>query len=130
MKISLERYAAVLYTIGKMEQQASRALKLKAFVGLLAREKKLNSLPRILEIYQRIYNTREHTASVTTYSARLLPSAFLATLKTVYTGTNLEYQHIVKPELIGGVALKINDDIVDMSVSGRLQQLQHVMSNF
>ena len=87
-------------------------------------------MPRILEIYQRIYNTREHTASVTTYSARLLPSAFLTNLKTVYTGTNLEYQHIVKPELIGGVALKINDDIVDMSVSGRLQQLQHEMSNF
>ncbi len=128
MKISLERYATALYSIGKEEKKSERALKLKTFVEFLARKKKLSSLPRILEIYSRTYNKKEHIADLTTYTAHALPASVLTVIQHMHKGATLEHQNSINPHLIGGIVFKINDDIIDRSIAGTLNQLQRRLS--
>lgn len=96
------------------------------FVELLARNGRLGALPEIVVQFENQRRAHEGIVQVHISSAFPLDDAqrkeVVDALKTRY-GTRIESTVQVDPELIGGVCLRIGDEVIDASVRGKLAQL-------
>lgn len=102
------------------------------FVSVLAEQKRLNVLPEVYAQYQDLVLALNNTKSAVIYSAYELTSAQLAdltaTLKARFN-TDLNVTAKVDPELIGGVKVEVGDQVLDLSVQGKLSALYTTMTN-
>ena len=94
---------------------------------ILALRKRLNLIPKIYEIYRRIYHEAKGMTEITVRAARALTPAeeqkLTAKLLQKNTLATVQFEH--KPELIGGVQLYEDGYLTDYSVQNYLQTLQH-----
>lgn len=105
---------------------------LKNFVAVLAEQKRLLVLPEIYKQYQDLVLALHNTKSAVIFSAYELTQAQLAdltvTLKERFN-SDLVVTTKVVPELIGGVKVEVGDQVLDLSVQGKLNALYTTMTN-
>jgi F-type H+-transporting ATPase subunit delta len=96
------------------------------FVQVLAENDRLTVLPEIAEHFQALRNTQEGVLEAHISSAFPLTDAQLAevvaTLRNKH-GREVKASVVVDPALIGGVSIRIGDEVTDASVRGKLAQL-------
>lgn len=105
---------------------------LKNFVSVLAEQKRLQILPEVYAQFQDLTLALNHTKRAVIYSAYPLSNAQLEDLTADLQkrfGTNLEAVAKVAPELIGGVKVEIGDQVLDLSLQGKLNALYTAMTN-
>ncbi len=88
---------------------------------------RLSALPEIAEQFRALQNARSGSADAVVYSAFPMDANALAelgqTLQKRFARTlNLSVQ--VDPELIGGVRVVVDDEVLDTSVKARLEQMK------
>ncbi|WP_416191809.1 F0F1 ATP synthase subunit delta [Neisseria sp. CCUG12390] len=102
------------------------------FVSVLAEQKRLNVLPEVYAQYQDLVLALNNTKSAVIYSAYELTPVQLAdlidTLKARFN-TDLQVTTKIDPELIGGVKVEVGDQVLDLSVQGKLNALYTTMTN-
>ncbi len=91
-------------------------------------EKKPRNYIKVLESYKRLLRLEvdKRNATIETASS-LAPDAITSlviNLKRKY-GSELTTRFVVKPELLGGMRIRVGSDVWDSSVRNRLQRLQH-----
>jgi len=100
------------------------------FVAVLAQNERLAVLPEIAEQYEALRNAHEGVIDARIASAFPLSDAQLedivATLRQKY-GREVKASVNVDPELLGGVAIRVGDEVMDASVRGKLAQLAGVL---
>lgn len=105
---------------------------LSNFVNVLAEQKRLNVLPEVYAQYQDLALALNNTKSAVIYSAYELTSAQLtdltASLKERFH-SDLQVTTKVDPELIAGVKVEVGDQVLDLSVQGKLKALYTTMTN-
>ncbi|MCP2039552.1 F-type H+-transporting ATPase subunit delta [Neisseria sp. HSC-16F19] len=114
-----------------LERQPADAT-LKNFVYTLAENKRLSVLPEIYAQYQDLSLSRNNTKKATIYSAYSMTEGQLGKLITDLQSrfdSKLEAELVVQPDLIGGVKVEIGDQVLDLSVQGRLNSLYAAMMN-
>lgn len=98
----------------------------KNFVRVLAANERLAVLPEIARIFETLRNAHEGVLDAQVGSAYPLTDAqvadVVATLEAKY-GRKVKVNVHVDPELIGGIAIRIGDEVIDTSVRGKLAQL-------
>lgn len=96
------------------------------FVQLLARNERLGVLPQVSELFSRQRNAHEGVLDARVSSAFPLDESQVAelarTLEARY-GRRAQVSVEVDPSLIGGVSIRIGDEVMDASVRGKLAQL-------
>lgn len=96
------------------------------FVQLLAENERLAVLPEIAQQFQALRNAHEGVLDAQVSSAFPLTDAQLAeivaTLREKH-GREVKVSAAVDPDLIGGVSIRIGDEVTDVSVRGKLAQL-------
>lgn len=96
------------------------------FVQLLARNERLSVLPQVAELFAQQRNAHEGVLDARVTSAFALDDAQVAeigrTLEARY-GRRAQVSVEVDPSLIGGVSIRIGDEVMDASVRGKLAQL-------
>ena len=96
------------------------------FVTLLADNERLGVLPEIAEHYEGLRNDFEGVLDARIASAYPLSeqqvAEVLATLEGKY-GRKVKATVSVDPDLIGGISIRIGDEVIDASVRGKLAQL-------
>ena len=97
-------------------------------VGLLLRRGRIELLPRLVDEFVRLHNEQRGivTAEVTS-AAPLTPSevdALTARLQE-RTGGRVELQFRTDPGLLGGLTVRVGDELMDGSVRGRLERLRN-----
>lgn len=105
---------------------------LKNFVTVLAEQKRLQLLPQVYAQYQDLALALNHTKSATIYSAYELTPAQLADLTALLKerfNSDLKIETKIAPELIGGVKVEVGDQVLDLSVQGKLNALYATMTN-
>ena len=105
---------------------------LKNFVYTLAENKLLAVLPEIYTQYQDFTLSRNNTKKAIVYSAYPLNEGQLGKLVSELEArfaTKLDAQLRVEHDLIGGVKVEIGDQVLDLSVQGRLRSLYAAMTN-
>ncbi|MDO4997956.1 MAG: F0F1 ATP synthase subunit delta [Neisseria sp.] len=103
------------------------------FVRVLASEKRLQVLPEIYTQYQDLALSRNNAKKAVVYSAFELSdeaqkAQIIADLKERFH-TNLDATFKVDSSLIGGIKVEMGDQVLDLSVQGKLQKLYTAMTN-
>lgn len=105
---------------------------LENFVSVLAEQKCLQILPEVYAQFQDLTLELNHTKRTVIHSAYPLSDTQLKDLTADLQkrfGTNLEAVNKVDPELIGGVKVEIGDQVLDLSLQGKLNALYTAMTN-
>ncbi len=104
----------------------------KNFVQVLADNGRLAVLPAIFEQYQIFALEHSNIQEATVYSAFAMNdeefAKVVADLQTHFD-TKLKANLVVDPELIGGIKVEVGDQVLDMSIQGRLKTLYATMIN-
>ena len=102
------------------------------FVTVLARNERLAVLPEIVAHYESLRNGFEGVLDARIASAFPLSSEqiaeVVATLEAKY-GRKVKPVVTVDPDLIGGISIRIGDEVLDASVRGKLAQLADALMN-
>jgi F-type H+-transporting ATPase subunit delta len=98
-----------------------------SLVHLLGRRGRLELLPAVASEYRRlVHRHRGVVEAVVTSAASLTPDEFRAVEERVVamTGSQVELREEVDEGLIGGLTVRIGDQLLDASVRGRLERLR------
>ena len=105
---------------------------LKNFVLVLAEQKRLQILPEVYAQFQDLTLALNQTKQAVIYSAYPLNDTQLNDLTGELQkrfGTNLMATTQVDKSLIGGVKVEIDDQVLDLSLQGKLNALYTAMTN-
>jgi F-type H+-transporting ATPase subunit delta len=120
--VSVKQLAGLVAdTAGSLTEQQ------RNFVTLLADNEKLAAMPEVLKHFSDLRAKHEDTLEAEITSAYPLSDAQLADIVTVLTNKHHKKvkAHVkVDAELIGGVSIRVGDEVTDVSVRGKLAQLQ------
>ncbi|MEZ5738950.1 MAG: F0F1 ATP synthase subunit delta [Burkholderiaceae bacterium] len=98
----------------------------KSFVRTVAENGRLGVLPEIAAHFARLRNEQEGAVDATVQSAFALSDAQTADIQAILEkkyGRKVSLQVELEPELIGGVSIRVGDEVMDASVRGKLSQL-------
>ena len=102
------------------------------FVRVLAANERLVVLPEIVEVFEALRNAHEGVLDARISSAYPLSEQqiadVVATLEGKY-GRKVKPTVNVEPDLIGGISIRIGDEVIDASVRGKLAQLADALMN-
>lgn len=99
---------------------------LQNFVTVVSENGRLVVLPEILAQYQDLMLQASGIQKAVVYSAYPVSDEQLAQIVSDLKqrfGTELQATVEIKPELIGGVKIEVGDQVLDMSVQGKLNAL-------
>ena len=123
---TVSRVAALERIVGDEVSGAPRNL-----LALMVRRGRFDLLPGVIREFTRLYRRREGIVEASVTSAAPLDSAeveaLLERLATL-TGSKVELQQAVDPELLGGIQVRVGDRLIDGSVRGRLERLRSEFS--
>lgn len=122
MKYSPRIYAAALRAELQENRRMRRAV-LERFIGVLRKNGDLGKLPAIMKEWEILYYRTEGITKVDVTAARDLGKTFLEELHKAF-GKNAALTITLRPEIIGGVIITINDHwLIDGSIRRRLEQM-------
>ncbi len=96
-------------------------------LALLVRRGRFEQLPAVIREFGRLYRQREGIVQAIVTSATALDAAELESLQASLesmTGARIELSTEVDPLLLGGVVVRVGDQLIDGSVAGRLERLR------
>jgi F-type H+-transporting ATPase subunit delta len=96
-------------------------------LALMVRRGRFELLPGVIREFARQYRLREGIVQATVTSARELDSSELEALQRRLidaTGSHIELRQEVDAGLLGGVQVRVGDQLIDGSVRGRLERLR------
>lgn len=103
------------------------------FVQVLAQEKRLAVLPEIYAQYQDLVFAENDTKKAVIYTAYEVSSkgqqAKIISDLEQYFNTRLQATFELDPSLIGGVKVEVGDQVLDLSVQGKLNTLYTTLTN-
>jgi F-type H+-transporting ATPase subunit delta len=101
-------------------------------LALLVRRGRFEQLPAVIREFARLYRQREGILEATVTSAAALDTAEIDSLQArleSMTGAHIELSSEVDPSLLGGVVVRVGDQLIDGSVAGRLERLRTDLTN-
>lgn len=101
------------------------------FLLLLVENGRLGVLPEIRELFEDLRREHEGVLEVEVTSAYPMDDSQLAQLRQKLQakyGRQVQASVSVDPELIGGVRVKIGDEVLDASVRGKLQGMASALA--
>lgn len=127
MKISTKQYAQALYelTLGKSESEVGVVV--EKFVKELAKNSQLKSAQKIIENFSNIYNRENGIIEAQVISSFKLEDVEVEKLKKYllekYSAKEIVFNNNIDPKIKGGVIIKVEDELIDASVAGKLRSL-------
>ncbi|NLD70019.1 MAG: F0F1 ATP synthase subunit delta [Limnobacter sp.] len=124
-KLSVEQVADLIAdAAGQLSAEQQR------FVRVLAENERLAILPEIAEVFETLRNSHEGVLDAQISSAYPLTDQQVADIVATLSerhGRKVKATVRVEPELIGGVSIRIGDQVLDASVRGKLAQMASAM---
>jgi F-type H+-transporting ATPase subunit delta len=96
-------------------------------VILLAERGRIELLPAVVHEFRRLYNEQSGIVTALVTSAAELTDDELAAVRSrveAMTGATVELEVVVDDRLVGGLAVRVGDQLLDASIRGRLERLR------
>lgn len=115
------------------DSEAIQSVEFKNFIQVLAEEKRLAVLPEIQAQYQELVLSRDNAKQATVYTAYEIAdeqqrAQIISDLEQRFN-VRLKATFQTAPELIGGIKVEVGDQVLDLSVQGKLNKLYTTMTN-
>lgn len=97
---------------------------------LLIDKRRIILVPAIEREYHKLLNKRKNIVSASLICADKLSDSAIADIKAriaEHVGSHLELEVKVDPSLLGGVVLKLGDQVVDGSLKGKLASMERML---
>ena len=101
-------------------------------LALMVRRGRFEQLPAVIREFRRLYRLREGIVEATVTSATALDAAEVGALQArleAMTGKGIELSQAVDPDLLGGLLVRVGDQLIDGSARGRLERLRTDLTN-
>ena len=101
-------------------------------LALLIRRGRFELLPEVMREFTRLSQASEGILEATITSASALEAAEIEALAqrlVSLTGKRIELREEVDPALLGGIQVRVGDQLIDGSIRGRLERLRTELSN-
>ena len=99
----------------------------KNFLRTVIENGRLNALPEIATQFRALKNAQSGSSDAVVYSAFPIAADALPDVKTSLEkrfGRKLNVSVAMQPELIGGIRVVVGDEVLDISVKARLEQMR------
>lgn len=121
-RLSARDYAQALASAYHQAETSQRQEIVKNFLGLLRRQRASSLLPRIIDNLQTLGDAAERRTRVIVTTAKPMSAEHLQERLTKALG-QVVITSSVNPALIGGLTLRVGDQLVDGSVQTQLHHL-------
>ncbi|MBU1164317.1 ATP synthase F1 subunit delta [Patescibacteria group bacterium] len=135
MKIKPKQYAQTLFEITNEASKDQVDAAVEGFVGLVAKKGDLKQWPMIIEYFVKIYNKTNKIAEIRVNSKNKLTTSHLNSLEeklkklVIFEGyKDFKFIENTNHDLIGGVKIEFEDQVIDTSLKSRVEQLKIKMS--
>ena len=101
------------------------------FLRLIVRFAKMSEIRNIAKSFREILSESAGVVTATIESAGALDAGAIEKLTAALrkmTGKSVVAESVEKPEIIGGVRVRFGDEIIDLSLAGKLGKLQKVLN--
>lgn len=130
MRISASQYAKTLVELSKGSSADASALA-ASFLGILVRKRDIRKWPAILRMSERRADEQAGKLSLLAETAGFLDEASKSEIgalaQRVFPGKGLRIRFEVQPELLGGVRISSDDEMLDATVRKRLRELEKIL---
>jgi F-type H+-transporting ATPase subunit delta len=128
MKTTERQYAQALFELTKGKNQEEVDDTVLKFAEELKRERKMKSVGRIIEKFEEIYNRENGIVVAEVVSAKELneeqAGRIVEFVKKKYEAQEVVVNQKIDKNVVGGIVLRVGDDVIDGSVKGRLNELK------
>jgi F-type H+-transporting ATPase subunit delta len=128
MKITVTQYAKALLETLRDSSQSEVQDRVANFLRILRQNNQLNLSERILEKFSAIYDVENRIVSATITSTAPLDAETLKNIEQFvakkYGAQKVNLENAIDARIRGGIILKVGNELLDASVSRRLQELK------
>ena len=128
MKVSVKQYAQTLFelTIDKSNAEVDGII--VRFVVFMKKMGDLKKSRDVITQFNNIYNAKNNIVEAVVTSVRMLDSNIQEDVQSFvrkeYGATSVILNNIIDTEIKGGIIVRVGDEVLDGSISGRLKQLK------
>ncbi|HLM84204.1 MAG TPA: ATP synthase F1 subunit delta [Candidatus Bathyarchaeia archaeon] len=132
MRVSARQYAQSLFELvdGKSKPDAEKAA--ADFARYIYKEGKLKLAGKIIEQFEKIYNSENDIIEAEAVTAQKLENSQVNKVKSFiekkYRAKEVVLKNIVDEGVKGGIVLKVGDEVTDGSVRGKLRELKNILT--
>ncbi len=124
MKITPKQYALSLYESTQNADKDEVSKRIKRFINILKKNNDLSQTEKIIRCYYQHYRKVKNITKIEIKSSEKLGSNIISKILQKFN-KQVEIEEKTDPALIGGVVIKINDDIlIDGSIKRKLEDLK------
>jgi F-type H+-transporting ATPase subunit delta len=128
MKITVTQYAKALLETLRDSSQSEVQDRVANFLRILRQNNQWNLSERILEKFSAIYDVENRIVSATITSTAPLDAETLKNIEQFvakkYGAQKVNLENAIDARIRGGIILKVGNELLDASVSRRLQELK------
>ena len=132
MRISAKQYASVLYDLTAGKSSADVQHSVADFARYMRKERKLKLSGKIIESFEKIYNSENGIVEAEVVTAEKLNEPLEKKIKSYiqkkYHSKEVVLKNIVDPKIKGGMIVRVGDEVMDGSISGRLGELKKILT--
>lgn len=133
MEISNRQYARALFEALKDLKESEMEASIRTFVEILASHNKLSQINRILADFVDFWSKEREIIKAEIVSAKVLSKDVLLALNEYIEAASgakqVEIDTRVDESLVGGLILRRDDKIIDMSLKRRLRDIRDILRN-
>lgn len=127
-KSSNKQYAKALFEVTKNLKGENLTKVLKKFIAILVRNHKLKQADRIINEFVKISKKEEGISEIEISSVRKLDVETVTKIKKIF-GSKVEESELLDEKLIGGVVIKTEDKIFDVSIKTQLNKFKQLLES-
>ncbi len=128
MKVSAKQYANTLYELTENKNDSEVNNIIVKFVSYVKRSGDFKKTNDIVSQFSNVYNDKNGIIEAIVTSTRQLTSEewneIQSFIKNKYSAKSVIINKIVDKKIKGGIIIKVNDEVLDGSVRGRLKLLK------
>lgn len=128
MKISITQYAQALYELTLNKSEVESDVIVEKFVKELAKNNNIKLATKIVDKFEEIYNKNNGIIVASVTSATSLDEGHTDKIEKYlldkYQAKKVILNSIVRPEIKGGIILRVEDELIDASIINQLKNLK------
>lgn len=129
MKFSSQQYSQALYHALMSVDAEQRGKQISNFLNLVKNNNDWKLLPQIINDFSEYFKAQQGIIEVTAIAAQETQVAALQEQLEKKLAKQVELTVQIKPEIIGGIILKIGDLLIDGSTRQQLNSLHKKLTN-